>query len=195
MPIAISTRNIFPITSSGGSGALTPADKSGDNDSGHKRESGYDPGQVLSFTRRHFHRPPWRFQTKSIPVGPASGMTSACRLPRFGISRSETPRACAFMTVAEWPRPSSFAICAVGYFRAMILSLATSSGVQGLRSCIPLFPVSGRFSSDAKALHRLLDDNASACESVRMRHPLRQRSTIPMPATGARCGPRRHRTE
>ncbi len=40
------------------------------------------------------------------------------------------------MTVAEWPRFSSLAICVVGYFCAMLLSFDTSSGVQRLRFSI-----------------------------------------------------------
>jgi hypothetical protein len=41
----------------------------------------------------------------------------------------------------------------------------------------------------------LLDDNTSPRKPIRMRHPLRQRSAIAVPAAGARRGPRRHRTK
>ena len=63
---------------------------------------------------------------QSTPAGPGSKFGSR-RLPRFGFILSEIRSSYAFMTVEEMPLPSALAICAVGYLRAKLLSLAMSS--------------------------------------------------------------------
>ena len=51
-------------------------------------------------------------------------------LPRFGFILSEMRSSYAFMTVEEIPLPSAAAICAVGYLRAKLLSLAISTSLH-----------------------------------------------------------------
>jgi hypothetical protein len=53
-------------------------------------------------------------------------------LPFLGFSLKEIRSVCAIIIVAGTPRPSSLAICFVGYRRAMLCSFAISSSVHGL---------------------------------------------------------------
>ena len=65
---------------------------------------------------------------RSMPAGPGSVLVGL--LPRFGFILSEIRSSYAFMTVEEMPLPSAAAICAVGYLRAKLLSLAMSSSLH-----------------------------------------------------------------
>jgi hypothetical protein len=62
---------------------------------------------------------------RSMPAGPGSVLVGL--LPLFGFIFSEIRSSYAFTTVEEMPLPSAAAICAVGYLRAKLLSLAMSS--------------------------------------------------------------------
>lgn len=65
---------------------------------------------------------------RSVPSEPGSVLVGL--LPRFGFILSEIRSSYAFMTVEEMPLPSAAAICAVGYLRAKLLSLAMSSSLH-----------------------------------------------------------------
>jgi hypothetical protein len=79
------------------------------------------------------------------------GAIGGGRLPALGLSLSEIPSSCAFMIVAEMPRSSSAAICAVGIVLARRRSFSISSSVQRLRptavSPIPSFLKAGESKS------------------------------------------------